>query len=66
MLSMPGAPLWVHTQADRLVAMFSVHMQGSPDDPLMSAFIQVGPSSAYPILQRKKAMLNSFILALNQ
>ena len=54
MLSMPGAPLWVHTQATRLVAMFSVHMHGSPDDPLMSAFIQVNPSTAYPNLQHKK------------
>ena len=54
MLSMPGAPLWVHTQADRLVAMFLVHMHGSPDDPLMSAFIQVGPSSAYSDLQHEK------------
>ena len=53
-LSMPGAPLWVHTRPDRLVAMFSVHMQDSPDDPLMSAFIQVRPSSAYPVLQHKQ------------
>ena len=45
--------------------MFSVHMHGSPDDPLMSAFIQVGPSSASVIFQHKKAMLNGFITAMS-
>lgn len=39
--SRPGSPLWLNQRPGRLTAMFPVYMHGSPDDPLLSAFIQV-------------------------